>query len=166
MQEDGFEILKEALYSGSPRSTKIAATYGLRNMQGRMKKAALELLEQGLKHPDIDIPEKWRNNKRILISAMDENDIQKLKDEIYAFISGSVGQFSEETMLTNLRQKLSAEKALAALKDTRETLTQKKGEELLAIDLSQTLIALGEIVGETTPDDILNRIFSEFCIGK
>ena len=54
-QEDGLDILKEALFNNSPRTAKIAAVYGLRNMQGRMKKPALALLEQGLKHRKTDI---------------------------------------------------------------------------------------------------------------
>jgi hypothetical protein len=54
-QEDGLDILKEALLSDSSRTAKIAAVYGLRNMQGRMKKPALTLLEQGLKHSRADI---------------------------------------------------------------------------------------------------------------
>ena len=49
-QEDGLDILKEALHNDSTKPTKIAAVYGLRSMQGRMKKKALKVLEQGLKH--------------------------------------------------------------------------------------------------------------------
>ena len=52
MQEDGLEILKEVLFGNFPRTAKIAAAYGLRRMQGRMKRMALEVLEQGLKHRD------------------------------------------------------------------------------------------------------------------
>ena len=69
-------------------------------------------------------------------------------------------------MLTNLRQKTSAETALISLEKSKESLETGAGDELLAIDLTHTLVALGEIVGETTPDDLLNKIFSEFCIGK
>ncbi|MDD5327130.1 MAG: hypothetical protein PHY02_04860 [Phycisphaerae bacterium] len=54
-QEDGLEILKEALYGNSPRTAKIAAVYGLRNMHGRMKKIALAVLEEGLKHRKADV---------------------------------------------------------------------------------------------------------------
>jgi len=54
-QEDGLDILKEALLINSPRATKIAAVYGLRSMHGRMKKMALNVLEQGLKSRKIDI---------------------------------------------------------------------------------------------------------------
>jgi hypothetical protein len=51
MQEDGLEMLKTALLSEAPGATKNAAGYGLRHMNGRMKKAALEILQQGLNHP-------------------------------------------------------------------------------------------------------------------
>ncbi len=52
MQEDGLEILKEALVGNSPRRTKGAAAYGLRKMRGRMRKPAEDVLIEGLKHPD------------------------------------------------------------------------------------------------------------------
>ena len=51
-QEDGLAILTEALFGNYPRTTKKAAAYGLRSMKGRMRKMALEVQEQGLKHRD------------------------------------------------------------------------------------------------------------------
>jgi hypothetical protein len=52
MQEDGLAILTETLTGDYSRTTKKAAAYGLRSMKGRMKKMALEVLEQGLTHRD------------------------------------------------------------------------------------------------------------------
>jgi tRNA modification GTPase len=52
------------------------------------------------------------------------------------------------------------------LKQAREILENSAGIEFMAVDLRSCLNALGEIVGETTPDDLLGQIFSEFCIGK
>ena len=52
LQEDGLAILKEALFGDYSRNAKKAAAYGLRNMKGRMKKLAAEVLEQGLTHSD------------------------------------------------------------------------------------------------------------------
>lgn len=52
MQEDGLDILREALFGSSPRRTKGAAAYGLRKMRGRMRKLAEDVLVEGLKHPD------------------------------------------------------------------------------------------------------------------
>ena len=51
-QEDGLAILTEALFGEYPRTAKKAAAYGLRSMNGRMRKMASEVLEQGLKHRD------------------------------------------------------------------------------------------------------------------
>ncbi|MCE5185607.1 MAG: hypothetical protein LLF76_05720 [Planctomycetaceae bacterium] len=52
MQEDGFVILKLALFGNYSRNSKKAAAYGLRSMKGRMKKAAVELLKEGLNDRD------------------------------------------------------------------------------------------------------------------
>jgi hypothetical protein len=52
LQEDGLAILTETLLGDYSRTTKKAAAYGLRSMKGRMKKSAVEVLEQGLKHGD------------------------------------------------------------------------------------------------------------------
>ena len=51
-QEDGLAILTEALFGNYPRTTKKAAAYGLRSMNGRMQKMGSEVLEQGLRHRD------------------------------------------------------------------------------------------------------------------
>ena len=50
MQEDGLAILRAALFGSHPRTAKKAAAYGMRSMKGRMKKLAMEILEEGLKH--------------------------------------------------------------------------------------------------------------------
>ncbi|MBN2593719.1 MAG: HEAT repeat domain-containing protein [Sedimentisphaerales bacterium] len=63
MQEDGLEILKEALTGRDHITTKNAAAYGLRKMRGRMRKVALEVLNQCLKHPDS-------STRQVCISAL------------------------------------------------------------------------------------------------
>jgi len=61
MQEDGLEILEEALFSNSSRRTKGAATYGLRKMRGRMRGKAEQILVEGLSHPDKATADICRN---------------------------------------------------------------------------------------------------------
>lgn len=61
MQEDGLDILQEALFGVSAWRTKGAAAYGLRKMRGRMRKAAEEVLVEGLKHPDAKTAEICAN---------------------------------------------------------------------------------------------------------
>jgi hypothetical protein len=66
MQEDGLDILKEALLGDTPRRAKSAAAYGLRKMRGRMRKQAEDLLLQGLSHPDPATAETCRNALAVL----------------------------------------------------------------------------------------------------
>ncbi len=66
MQEDGLDILKAALFDHYPVPTKNAAAYGLRKMQGRMKKMALEILEQGLNDRNAATAEICRNALQLL----------------------------------------------------------------------------------------------------
>ena len=66
MQEDGLEILKGALNGNFPTTTKNAASYGLRKMRGRMKKIALDVLNQGLKRRDRSTREICRNALKLL----------------------------------------------------------------------------------------------------
>lgn len=116
--------------------------------------------------PIAPLPESLAHHDQITISALENDDIDRLRHKIYDFITGSKEQWVEETMLTNLRQKVAAQEALDLLRKTQESIEAGIGEELIAVDLNQVLRALGEIVGETTPDDMLNKIFAEFCIGK
>ena len=60
MQEDGLEILQEALFGRFPVRIKTAAAYGLRSMRGRMTKMALEVFRQGLRNTNIATPEVCR----------------------------------------------------------------------------------------------------------
>jgi HEAT repeat protein len=66
MQEDGFEILKNALYGNNPATKKNAAAYGLRKMRGRMKKVALDVLMQGLKRRERTTRDICKNALKLL----------------------------------------------------------------------------------------------------
>ncbi len=113
---------------------------------------------------------EWKSSvsrfESVTLSAKTGEGIEKLKDSLFRKSSGGKPPALESTWLTNMRQQQAAEKGLAALRLACEGLQNKIGEELLAVDLRSGLNALGEIVGETTADDLLERIFSEFCIGK
>lgn len=102
----------------------------------------------------------------VWISAKNNDGIQELENAL--FQKGMQGQMKleEQTLITNMRQQQAAQKALNALQIAIEGFQSGVGEECLAVDLAGVLRALGEVVGETTADDLLNRVFSEFCIGK
>ena len=70
----------------------------------------------------------------------------------------------DQGLATRLHQKDSLRRGLMAVE--RMLTNFELSAELLAIEVDEALDALGEITGETTPDDVLERIFAEFCIGK
>jgi hypothetical protein len=79
MQEDGLEILREALFGGFPTTAKNAAAYGLRKMRGRMKKMSMEVLEQGLRQPDSATREICRRALLLLMGKIQEPAAGKLE---------------------------------------------------------------------------------------
>ncbi len=66
LQEDGLEVLQGALFGSAHITTKNAAAYGLRKMRGRMRKIALDVLRQGLKHRDKSTREVSRHALKLL----------------------------------------------------------------------------------------------------
>ncbi|HJM05674.1 MAG: tRNA uridine-5-carboxymethylaminomethyl(34) synthesis GTPase MnmE [SAR324 cluster bacterium] len=100
------------------------------------------------------------------ISARQGMGIEDLKHRIHLRCTSGFQAQSEEGWLTNLRQQEAGEQALASLQRALSGMHEHQGEELVAVDLRSALNAFGEIVGETTSEDLLARIFSEFCIGK
>jgi tRNA modification GTPase len=99
------------------------------------------------------------------ISAKQGIHIEELKQELRKAID--LGQVhSGETIVTNARHHAALSKASEALSDLLQGLDQGISGDLLAIDIRRTLHHLGEITGNVSPDDLLNHIFSSFCIGK
>jgi len=126
----------------------------------------LVLNKQDLSTTAVELPERWKHLDPVSISAHQTESIERLKEAIFGYITGLIGPLHEESMLTNLRQEQAAQKGLGSIHQAINALESGVGEELLSLELIETLSALGEIVGETTPDEMLGQIFSNFCIGK
>jgi tRNA modification GTPase len=97
-------------------------------------------------------------------SALTGEGIPALRSRILALATG--GAASEPGLLTNLRQHQAISTALAALADAGHANDSSIPHEMILLDLYRALWALDSLTGQTTPDDILNLIFSTFCIGK
>jgi tRNA modification GTPase len=97
-------------------------------------------------------------------SALTGEGIAALRDRILTLATG--GAAAEPGMLTNLRQHQAITTALGALADAAKANAGGIPHEMILLDLYRALWALDSLTGQTTPDDILNLIFSTFCIGK
>ena len=102
----------------------------------------------------------------IYISALKEDGIEELKGAIFNSCVKNWKEQKEGIIITNLRHKIAIQAAHDSLGNALRSMETNQPLEITAIDLRDALDRLGEIVGAVTTDDILNRIFSDFCIGK
>jgi tRNA modification GTPase len=97
-------------------------------------------------------------------SALTGEGMAALRERILTLATG--GAAAEPGMLTNIRQHQAITTALGALADAAKANAGGIPHEMILLDLYRALWALDSLTGQTTPDDILNLIFSTFCIGK
>ena len=101
----------------------------------------------------------------IMISAKEKQHIEELKNKIYkAAIKGQLS--TDETLVTNIRHLEALQKTEEALLRLLNGIDTLVTSDFLAMDIKQALHYLGEITGTVTTDDLLDNIFSKFCIGK
>ncbi|GAC1436748.1 MAG: tRNA uridine-5-carboxymethylaminomethyl(34) synthesis GTPase MnmE [Terriglobales bacterium] len=99
-------------------------------------------------------------------SAVTGEGIPELQEEILRQIRGDAVGHAESGFLTNVRHQSLVQASLAGLDAAQSAIADKVPHEMLLLDLYSALRPLDEITGATTTDDILNLIFSRFCIGK
>ncbi len=105
-------------------------------------------------------------DRAVKVSARTGEGIEKLKEIVSGLAVPGGPQEVESPAVTSLRQSVCVEHALDAVRTGRVGLRGGVSEEYVAEVLRGALSALGELVGETTSDEILRGIFSKFCIGK
>jgi len=103
---------------------------------------------------------------RVRTSATTGEGIPTLRNEILRHVGGDAGAQAETGFLTNLRHQERVRESITALAAAKIAVENQVPHEMLLLDLYNALRPLDEITGATTSDDILNLIFSTFCIGK
>ena len=104
---------------------------------------------------------------QVKISALYQRGIEELKERILSLLLKGRIDLDSRAVLTNVRHHCAVVESLKALEQAWEQLGQDEPVlELVAADLMVALRSLGQVVGETTSQEILDRIFANFCIGK
>jgi len=121
----------------------------------------------------IDLPLRIQKDKirdkfkrLVSISALKQINLDKLENEIIDFIYNGKSFSPEATVMTNYRQITLIEQTRSLFIKAINSMLNKLSGEFVALDLKLGLDCLGKIIGETVDDAILEKIFSEFCIGK
>ena len=102
----------------------------------------------------------------IPVSAVEETGIGQLEDEIRRMFFQGELSFNDEVYITNARHKAALEEALESLKLVKNSIEMGMAEDFFSIDLMNAYESLGRIVGESVGEDLVNEIFSKFCVGK
>ena len=109
---------------------------------------------------------KHLDKKMIAISAKEQTGMDDLEETIKEmFFSGEV-TFNDEVYITNIRHKTSLQEALRSLNLVLQSIADDMPEDFYSIDLMNAYEELGNIIGESVEDDLVNEIFSKFCMGK
>ena len=120
-------------------------------------------MEQVVKPEDLKNLNKF---SMVSISAKNETGLDKLEHAIKdMFFNGEIS-FNEEIYITNVRHKTLLQEALVSLHMVKDGINQGMSEDFLTIDLMTAYEKLGMIIGEEVEDDLADRIFSKFCMGK
>ena len=113
-----------------------------------------ELLKEKTGHPVIPI------------SAKEEKGITELEEQIKEVFFGGDLSFNDEVYITNARHKAALEEADKSLDLVRNSIEMGMPEDFFSIDLMNAYENLGKILGESVGEDLVNEIFSKFCMGK
>lgn len=106
------------------------------------------------------------DHRVIAISAKERLGIESLEEEIKTmFYQGEI-DFNDEVTITNVRHKNALEQAYKSLEMVEQSAVNGMPEDFYSIDLMDAYEQLGLIIGEAVEDDLVNEIFSKFCMGK
>jgi len=114
----------------------------------------------------VVLPDSWMGKERVEISALYDRGLEHLREKMILTGFGKDPIDIETAIVPNLRQKLLMEDSLRASEITNRELENGTPLELIAIHIHEAIDSLGQILGTNVKVDVLDQIFSRFCIGK
>ncbi len=111
------------------------------------------------------IQQKKSLTESIFISAKMKTGIEELREKLFVIATGDK-LLTENIIVTNARHYSALNEVMSSLKEIRKGIDNKISSDFLSLDIRRCLHYLGEITGEITNEDMLDYIFSKFCIGK
>lgn len=173
IEEEGIKVTREKLTEADIVILVLDGSQALsaedrdiiQELRGKKVVVTINKIDLPQKLPRSQVEKEDLEGQIVEISAKEGLGIDKLKEVIF---STTVCQSVEgpSIFINRVRHKIALERADDSLQKAKESILKEMSPEFVALDLKLALEHLGEIVGETTTEDILDKIFSEFCIGK
>ncbi len=114
----------------------------------------------------VEIPRELQKEKQLTLSAKTGEGMSDFYAALREFVEAEGEGSQNEVVLTNVRHVRAVEEALKYLSEVEKTLKSGLSQEFAVVDLRGAVDSLDEIIGRVSPDDVLNHIFSQFCVGK
>lgn len=153
-----------AIFDGS--QTLENEDYEILNLIGN-KNAILLVNKMDIVDGSLVINELQKYNKDIIkISAKTGDGVEKLYDRIYEMYKINDIELDDGEILTNIRHKGQIDEAIKSINAVKDTIDNHMPVDIIEIYLKQVLADLGKITGDDISEDIINEIFSKFCLGK
>lgn len=157
LDENDYEIIKRIA------DKKAIILLNKTDLQGSIQREDIEHMFVKTQGEEYDFLEK---RTIISISAKEGRGIDVLAETIKEmFFEGNIS-FNDEVYITNVRQKTSLQEALRSFEMVMGSIEAGMPEDFYSIDLMNAYEALGTIIGESVGEDLVNEIFSKFCMGK
>lgn len=115
---------------------------------------------------DADSISKITDSKVISVSAKDNTGLDELSEAIVKLFASGEIDYNDEVYVSGERNKEALEETLESLKLVKKSINEGLPEDFYTIDLMNAYEQLGKITGESVEDDLVNEIFSKFCMGK
>ena len=120
-----------------------------------------------LNKSEIEVLRASLSDKTLYISSVRGDGIEELRQTVLeSALPGGRFRDEDEIRIASIRHKAALQEAKEQLGAVSLAFSEERSHEFVAFDLKLAVASLGEIVGEITADEVLNRIFSDFCIGK
>ena len=116
--------------------------------------------------PKIDMSELNELSNVLLISAKSGQGLDDIRNTVREMFFKNEIDFNNQLYITNARHRAALVRAAESLGRVRESIGAGVGEDFFTIDMMAAYESLGEIIGETLEDDLADKIFREFCMGK
>jgi len=137
------------------------------DIKEKKKVVILNKIDLPLKIEFEGIRKRFHQDPIVRISALKNEGIDSLKEAIYtSLVQRNVRTSPEHLILANVRHKTALVQVRDSLLNAEKGLEEGTSLEFIALEIRSALEALGEMVGETTTEEVLNHIFEQFCIGK
>ena len=139
--------------------------YDLELLEKIKDKTSIVVINKSDLEEKIDI-KKINNENIIKINTVEDNKIDILKDKIKELFNLDNIIKGDYTYLSNARQISLAKECLNILKDVKSAVEREESVDLIEIDIKRIWTTLGEITGDIYDDELIDQLFSQFCLGK